>query len=82
MMLFLEWSGAVLGGAGALVLACNQPWSKWGWALFLASNLLIITFAWLSGLYGMMTMMIVMMGTSILGIQRWIIAPLRAPPDQ
>ncbi len=74
-LLALEWGGAALGALGALLLACNQPWSRWGWAAFTASNGLLIGFSWATGAYGLLAMMIVMTMTSLLGIWRWIIRP-------
>ena len=41
----LEWSGAILGMSGSLIMSVNQPWSKWAWAIWLVSNLLLLFYA-------------------------------------
>jgi len=40
----LEWTGAVLGLLGALLLSLNHRVSRYGWPLFLLSNFMWIGF--------------------------------------
>lgn len=72
----IEWAGAVAGLIGAALLALNNRFSGWGFAAFLASNLLIITFGLLIGAYGIVTMQLGFTATSIVGLRRW---PLPIP---
>ena len=64
----LEWSGCATGLAGAFVLAMNQPWSGWGWALFLLSNVAWIAFGLLTKAKGLVVMQCGFAFTSALGI--------------
>lgn len=70
----LEWSGAILGMSGSLIMSVNQPWSKWAWAIWLVSNLLLLFYALMRRSYGLITMQVFFTGTSVLGFYRWIIA--------
>lgn len=71
----LEWSGSILGIAGALLLALNLRISGWGWVLFLASNICWITFAMDRGLHGLLTMQAFFTCTSLIGCWKWLLAP-------
>jgi len=37
-----EWTGALLAIGGALVMSMNRSWSRHAWAIWIASNLLLI----------------------------------------
>lgn len=71
----LEWFGCVTGVIGALIIAVNKPWSRWGFILFLFSNA-----AWLAqGLLvksgGMIVMQVAYAVVNAIGVWRWIIVP-------
>lgn len=68
----LEWIGAVSGATGALLLAANRSWSRWGFVAFLVSNVCWIAFGVSTAAPGLVAMQVVMTGTSLLGIHRWI----------
>jgi nicotinamide riboside transporter PnuC len=74
-MIWLEWSGSILGVLGALLLALNIPRSGWGFALFLASNVCWIAFAVERGLSGLLFMQMVFTGTSLVGCWKWLLKP-------
>lgn len=38
-----EWTGALLAIGGALVMSMNRAWSRHAWAIWIASNVLLIT---------------------------------------
>lgn len=67
---YFEWAGCATGLAGAVLLALNIPASRYGWALFLASNCFLLTFAYLAGLQGLFVLQIGFSMTSIIGIYR------------
>ena len=70
-----EWAGAIGGAAGALLLACNNRHSGYGFVLFLASNLAWIIYGLMTHTYGIVLMQIVCTGTSLLGVWRWLVQP-------
>lgn len=67
----LEWAGCLLGIAGALVLAINRPWSKWGFYLYLFSNLAWVGFAIMNKQASMLICQVCFTVTSVIGIYRW-----------
>ncbi len=69
----LEWVGALFGIMGALLLAANSSYSGWGFASFLASNILWMGYGVLKRAHGMITMQIAFMITSFLGLLNWIV---------
>jgi nicotinamide riboside transporter PnuC len=72
----LEWAASLSGLVGAILLALNVQISRWGWVLFLFSNVLFIAFAVQTGLHGILLMQLGFMATSLLGIYRyWIQVP-------
>lgn len=75
MLSLLEWSGAFLGLIGAALLALNTRISGYGFVAFLASNICWISFALLSGTYGLLTMQLGFTVTSALGVYRWLYKP-------
>jgi hypothetical protein len=66
-----EWIGTALGVSGALLLALNAPASKYGWVLFLGSNLAWIAFSAIQRHRGLLVQQLVFTGTSLLGIARY-----------
>lgn len=63
-----EVGGAYFGIAGALVLALAVPASKWGWLLFLGSNVCWLTFAYRQRFRKLYWQTVVYTGSSLLGI--------------
>lgn len=64
---FETW-GAYFGISGAMLLAVAIPASKWGWVLFLASNLFWLLFALRFGYKKLANQTIVFTASSLLGI--------------
>lgn len=69
----LEWSGAVTGIAGAVLLALNVPYSGIGFVFFLMSNVFLIAYGCLRQASGIITMQVFFSLTSLLGIYRWLV---------
>ncbi len=67
----VEWLGAVLAVSGSLLLSLNNEYSRWGWVLYLLSNVALISFAVEKGLSGILAMQTVFLVTTLLGIRRW-----------
>lgn len=61
-----EVGGAYFGIAGALVLALAVPASKWGWLLFLGSNVCWLTFAYRQRFRKLYWQTVVYTGSSLL----------------
>lgn len=70
MATFFEWSGALVGLLGALLLAMNVRISRYGWLAFLAANAFMIAFALCLDLRGLLVQQIGYTATSLLGIYR------------
>ena len=66
----VEWGGSLSGLIGAALLAANAKISPLGWWFFLASNLLMITFAILGNHTGLLVQQCGFTITSIVGIMR------------
>lgn len=80
MVGYMEWIGCGFGAFGALLLAMNRPYSGWGFVAFLASNVCWMVFGVATGAMGLVAMQMVMTGTSLLGIYRWM--PVRKASGQ
>lgn len=63
-----ETWGAGLGIAGALLLALSLPQSRWGWVLFLGSNVAWLVFSGAFGHRKLFLQTTVFTATSLLGI--------------
>jgi hypothetical protein len=70
MHVVVEWIGSFLGLLGAFLLATNSRVSRWGWGAFFVSNLLLVVLAVGISRWGLLTMQVGFLGTSILGIWR------------
>lgn len=70
MLTTIEWAGCIFGSIGALMLASNSWLSYIGWRFFLASSLLFVLYALLTGAYGLTTQNLVFTSTNLLGIYR------------
>lgn len=78
-MMALEWTGCFFGVLGAGLLAMNDSrWSRYGWLLFLTSNVFWIGYAWIGDATGLLVQQCFFTGTSLLGIYRWV---LNSGPD-
>jgi|UniRef100_E6QWC3 hypothetical protein len=73
MIEFLEWAGCITGLSGASLLAMNNRYSGWGFALFLASNLAWIMFGLLTHATGMVVMQLGFTVTSMVGVWKWLV---------
>lgn len=71
-----EAVGAALGLLGALVLAINGKHASLGWLGFLGSNIALIVFAARAGLYGVLTLQLGFMVTSLIGVWQGLLKPL------
>jgi len=69
----LEWTGCLMGLAGAAVLASKKPWAAWGWALFLVSNGFLVAYGIVAGASGITTMQVGYTITSSFGVWNWLI---------
>lgn len=69
----LEWAGCVTGILGALLLALNNHWSKWGYAAFFASNICWLAFGLQIGSDGLVWMQSAFLLTTLIGICRWLL---------
>lgn len=68
--LLLEWAGALIGLAGAFLLATNSRFSRYGWIGFLLANFFMLGFAIDGRHWGLLTQQLGFTGTSLLGIWR------------
>lgn len=67
-----EWTGSLVGAAGALLLAMNLPISGYAWLLMLVSNGAWITYALVNRIGSILFMQVIYTITSIVGIYRWL----------
>lgn len=68
--IFFEWSGALIGLAGAFILANNRPYSYIGWRFFLVANFAMILFGLVGHHWGVLAQQVGFTITSVLGIYR------------
>lgn len=69
----LQWVGCAFGLCGASLLAMNNRFSGWGFALFLASNIAWIFFGLLAHATGMVVMQLGFTVTSLIGVWKWLV---------
>jgi nicotinamide riboside transporter PnuC len=67
-----EWIGAAVGIIGAIAIALNVSWSKWGFVLFLISNILIGVYAYAANATGVLVMQVVYAAINVVGLYRWL----------
>lgn len=67
-----EWIGAAFGIIGAVLVAAKIDISKWGFVLFLISNLLIGVYAYVAGASGVLVMQVVYGLINVVGLYRWL----------
>lgn len=78
LAMFLQWAGCVFGVSGAALLAIHNRYSRYGWPLFLVSNVFWIGFALERSEDGLLVQQGFFTATSLLGLYRWW---LRRGPD-
>ena len=66
-----EMIGAICGVAGAVLVSLNIPQSKYGFALFLISSILLGIVSWQRKMQYLLTMQMVFLGINIVGVVRW-----------
>ena len=66
-----EMIGAICGVAGAVLVSLNIPQSKYGFALFLISSILLGIVSWQRKMQYLLIMQTVFLGINIVGIVRW-----------
>lgn len=72
---WVEWIACAFGLAGALLLAINGRYARYGWVLFIASNAGWIAYGYMTGAMGLVVQQIGFSITSALGIYQWFIKP-------
>jgi nicotinamide riboside transporter PnuC len=72
LLWWAEWVGAAFGIIGALAIALHVSWSKWGFVLFLISNLLIGVYAVVVEAHGVLAMQVVYGLINVFGLYRWL----------
>jgi len=65
-----EWASCLFGLAGALLLACNTSFSRFGWIAFLLANVTTIVFAVAIERNGLLLQQCGFVATSLLGLYR------------
>lgn len=70
MVLFLEWSGSLLGLLGVFLLATNSKVSRYGWVAFFVANLAMVGFAFFIERHGLLVQQLGFTATSLLGLYR------------
>jgi hypothetical protein len=71
----LQWTGCTFGLLGSIVLAVRTKYSGYGFFLFLASNLVWMSFALATHAPGLFVMQLGFTVSSIVGAWEWVIAP-------
>jgi nicotinamide riboside transporter PnuC len=66
-----EMIGAICGVAGAVLVSLNIPESKYGFALFLISSILLGIVSWQRKMQYLLSMQIVFLGINVVGVFRW-----------
>jgi nicotinamide riboside transporter PnuC len=66
-----EMIGAICGVAGAVLVSLNIPESKYGFALFLISSILLGIVSWQRKMQYLLSMQIVFLGINVIGVFRW-----------
>ncbi|KWA83780.1 hypothetical protein WL29_20665 [Burkholderia ubonensis] len=75
---FIEWSGAVMGLLGSVMLALKLDISGYGFVAFLISNLCWLAFGFKTRAWGLVTMQAGFTLTSLMGLYNWLIKPAAA----
>lgn len=73
---FTEYTAAIFGVAGTLLLAFNNQWSGWGFVCYLVSNVCWIAFASSHKHLGLLLQNVAFFACGLWGVYRWLIVPL------
>ena len=68
---FLQYLGAATGMLGALLLALNNSYSKYGYVTYTVSNIAWVWFAVRTGVAGLLVMQGFFFVTTMLGLWKW-----------
>ena len=79
-MYLIELISALMGMLGALLLATRSRFAGWAFVLWLISNVGWIIFGAGNQHWFFIVQQLVFTVTSLIGIYRWLIAPLANPP--
>ena len=66
-----EWLGALTGLTGSALLSLNDDWSRWGFVVYLVSNLCWFVFGIRNRAWGLVLMQVGFTMTSLNGVVRW-----------
>lgn len=67
----MDWIGAVFGILGSVVLAHNSRISKYGFVLYLVSNIAWIIYAMVTSQWAILAQTLMFAVISVYGIYRW-----------
>jgi len=70
-LLFIEAYGAITGVIGAILLAFNFEYSKWGFVAFTFSSIFLGYFAWKKEMKYLLSMQAIFLIINFIGIYRW-----------
>jgi len=68
---FLEYGGSLLSVIGAITVASNSKYSKWGFVVFAVSNFLLGGWAYLTDAVGVLLMSLSFLCINMYGIIKW-----------
>lgn len=68
-----ELIGSLLSVVGAIWLALNLRTSRYAWLLWVISNIFLIIFFYAHHHFGVLLNQVVLLGTSMLGVYRYIV---------
>ena len=71
----LEHVGSVMGVLGAVLLASNTKFSRFGWVGFMVSSVALTGFAYMIEAWSLLAMQFCFLATNGLGMYRWLIGP-------
>jgi hypothetical protein len=74
-----EWAGASLGVLGSFIISLNRPISRYAWLPWIASNVLLMFFAYAIDAWGLFAMQSVFLAINVNGLRRWMFARSRKP---
>lgn len=69
---FIEWGACAASVAGGLLLALDNGLSRYGWALFLVSNVLWMGYGFLTGAEGLLAQQAFFVAINVTGLARWM----------
>lgn len=70
----MDWIGTITALAGAYLLSFDKTWSRWGWVLYLVSNVAWVAYGVHSDVWSLVIMQIGFMGATLNGIYRKFVA--------